>query len=260
VKKLSFLLGSLIILLVLPAGAQAEDCRFEKQIDLKLDVSESEVLTVIAGAGKLVIVGATGLDEVVIKGTACASKQEWLDETVIEIRDGDIAKIEVGLPDTDSGWSFLTNRYAYLHLELVVPDKLRLDVVDSSGNMTLENVGELSVKDSSGSIKIKQVNGSVTLKDSSGSISLANIEGDVTVLSDGSGSIFGSDITGSVLVKKDSSGGIRFEDVGGDFIVEKDSSGSIIAERIGGDFRVLQDTSGGIRFTDVAGEVSVPKD
>ncbi len=112
VRKLTVLLARLILLLLFPAGAHAEDCKFDKKIDTTLDLSSSETLTVIAGAGRLSITGETGTDEAVIKGTVCASKEEWLDESSIETRVGDIAKIEVELPDIDSGWSFTGKRYA----------------------------------------------------------------------------------------------------------------------------------------------------
>jgi hypothetical protein len=227
---------------------------------MNLDVSDSDILLVVAGAGTLSITGDSGSDNVVIEGTACASKQEWLDASSIETQTGDAAKIEVELPNIDSGWSIMGDRYARIDLELSVPNGLNLDVNDSSGSMTIDGVGELAVKDSSGSIKITDVAGSVRLKDTSGSISLVNIQGDVTVVSDSSGSIKGKEVSGTVLVKKDSSGSIHFQDVGQDFIVEKDSSGGIVAERIGGDFRVLKDGSGGIRSSEVAGEVSIPRD
>jgi DUF4097 and DUF4098 domain-containing protein YvlB len=245
---------------MISTGAQADDCKFEKNIAMNLDLSGTETLSVIAGAGMLSITGAPGSDEAVIKGRACASSEKWLEETGLETRSGDLARIEVELPDTDGGWSLLGNRYARLDLELTVPEGLKLDVVDSSGSMTIENVADLHVKDSSGSMKIRDVKGSLSVKDSSGSMTLTGIEGDVTIISDSSGSIKGQDISGSVLVRKDSSGSIRFTDVGRDFVVERDSSGDIVAERIGGDFRVLKDGSGKIRSSDVAGEVSVPID
>jgi hypothetical protein len=260
VRKFFLRLTSLVSLLLFSTGGLAEECRFEKNIDLRLDLSASEVLSVIARAGYLSITGKSGTDDAVIKGTVCVSKEEWLEESGIETRDGDNAKISVELPDIDSVWSLTGNRYAYLDLELVVPDGLRLEVLDSSGSMDIAGVGEISVKDSSGSIEIEDVAGSVRLRDSSGSIRLIDIRGDVTIESDSSGSINGQDITGTVLVMEDSSGSIRFKDVTRDFIVERDSSGDIVAERIGGDFKVLKDGSGAIHSSDVAGEVSLPVD
>lgn len=257
-KKLSTLLASLLALLVFPSIAQAEDCEFTKTIELTLDLSNTETLAVLAGAGTLKIFGKSGTHEAVITGKACASSEEWLEDSTIEARTGDLAKIEVELPEIGNSWSIFGDRYAYIDLELNVPEEMKLDVMDSSGSIIMENVGELSLTDSSGSIKLDGINGSLRLKDSSGSIHMNDIDGDVTIIADSSGSISGKNIAGSVLVKKDTSGSIKFTDVTGDFMVEQDSSGGITAERIGGDFTVLKDGSGGIRSIDVAGKISIP--
>jgi hypothetical protein len=258
-KKSAVLVVILVVATAFPAVVRSDDCDYERKIAKTLDLSSSEALTIIAVAGTLTIKGNSGSDEAVIKGIVCASKEDWLDESDIEISDGDLAKIEAEVPDVDSGWSFIGKRYARIDLEIQVPDHITLDVVDSSGSMHIDGVGALTVNDSSGSITIENTNGDLSLKDSSGSIKVNGIDGDLTVVSDSSGSIQGTDISGSVLVKKDSSGSIRFAEVGRDFIVEKDSSGSIVAEDIGGDFRVLKDGSGGIHSSGVKGEVSVPE-
>jgi len=257
-KKLFVVSACLISALLFSGGLQADDCKFEKTIDMTLDLSASDSLSVIARAGRLTITGNADTDEAAITGTVCVSKEAWLDESGIETRGGSAATIEVKLPNIDSVWSFTGKRYARLDLELLVPEDLKLDVKDSSGSMDLNGVGAVNVKDGSGSIDIVNAHGPVSVEDSSGSISLVDIKGDVTIVSDSSGSIEGRNIEGFVLVKKDSSGSIHFKDVAGDFIVERDSSGSIVAERVGGDFKVLKDSSGGIRYTDVAGEVSIP--
>lgn len=257
--KISAVVGSVLMLCAFPAAAWDGKCDHEKTIDLNLDVSNAEILAVIAKSGKLVVQGDSGSDEVIIKGRACASSEEWLEESTIEARSGEQAKISVELPDTGSVWSLLGDRYAFIDLELVVPDDLELDIVDSSGSMRIDDVGVLSIKDSSGSITIEN-SGALRLKDSSGSMKFSGINGDVTIVSDSSGSISGWDIDGSVLVKKDSSGSMKFEDVSGDVIIERDSSGGIAAYGVGGDFKVLKDGSGSIKSRDVRGEVSIPED
>jgi DUF4097 and DUF4098 domain-containing protein YvlB len=247
-------------LLIFPSAVQAEDCEFTKNIELSLDLSGTDTLAILAGAGSLKVYGNSGTDEASLTGKACASSEEWLEESTVNTREGDLAKIEVELPDTGNSWSLFGDNYAYIDLELNVPENMKLDVVDSSGSIVMENVGELSLTDSSGSIKLEGVNGPLRLKDSSGSIRMNDVDGDVTIIADSSGSMAGDNIEGSVLVKRDSSGSIKFTDVSGDFTVERDSSGSITAERIGGDFTVLKDGSGGIRTSEVAGEVSTPSD
>jgi DUF4097 and DUF4098 domain-containing protein YvlB len=250
----------LLTLAAAPGPLLADDCKFSKDIDMRLDVAASQSLDIIARAGQLHVTGRSGTAEVLIGGRACASEEEWLEEARVETRSGEKATVEVKLPEVDSGWSFWGNRYVRLDLELQVPENLLLDIKDSSGSMHLAGIGSANIKDSSGSIEVNQAAGPLQVQDSSGSIRFDRIRGDVIIESDSSGSISGRHIDGSVLVKRDSSGSIEFRDVGGDFTVERDSSGSISANGIGGDFTVLKDGSGGIQAENVTGSVSVPGD
>jgi DUF4097 and DUF4098 domain-containing protein YvlB len=245
----------LCTLLITPT-LQAWDCKFEKQIDQVLDLSGSKELAVHAAAGDLEIRSGDG-DDAVIRGKVCASKEEWLEKSAVLTQRGKRAEITVDLPET-SGWSITGNNYAYMDLELTVPDHLAVDVKDSSGDAELSGLASLTVSDSSGDLEIHNISGPVIIKDSSGDIELEDIEGDVTVASDSSGDIEGERITGSVLVEHDSSGGIHFSEVGGDFTVERDSSGDIAADGVGGDFTVLRDGSGDIRAVNVTGKVDIP--
>lgn len=249
---------TLIVLAFGATGAWAGNCDHERRIDQVLDLGEARHLAVIAGAGDLEIEGRDDLNEARIRGTVCASEAEWADAAGVETRGGPEAEIAVRMPDYDDEGSWGRNRYLYIDLVLEVPSGLALSVKDSSGDMQIRRVGELEVRDSSGSIDIENVDGRLTLSDSSGDIDLRDLRGDLLIEADSSGDIYGRDILGSVRVLRDSSGDIRFEDVGQDVIVERDSSGSIIAKRVGGDFRVLRDGSGGVSHSDVRGEVQVP--
>jgi DUF4097 and DUF4098 domain-containing protein YvlB len=248
----------LALALAVANTAQAWECKYERELDQRLDVSSSSLLAVRALAGDLEITGVTGLDEIRIGGTACASKAEWLDEISIEVTGGDEARVDVRLPDTDGGWSFWGSRYAYVDLELEVPDDLAVELRDSSGDIELRRLHQVSVVDSSGDMRLVHLTGTVTLEDSSGDILVEDLDGDLLVLKDSSGDIRGRDITGSAVVRRDSSGDIRFSDVGSDVTVERDSSGDITVASVAGDFTVLQDGSGRISSRDVAGEVRIP--
>ena len=241
-------------------GLQASDCKYEKSIDQTLDLADSEELTVKAAAGELRISGVVGSEVAVIKGRVCVSEKEWLAESGVETSGGRQAEITVELPDTDDGGSWTGNNYAHLDLELEVPEGVRLNVKDSSGEIRMEGVTVASVQDSSGDLEITDSTGPVSIKDSSGLIDLTDINGNVTIESDSSGDIFGKDIEGTVLVQNDSSGDIRFKNVSGDFVVERDSSGDISADRVGGNFEVQRDGSGEIHASNVTGEVSTPSD
>ncbi len=248
-----------LLLYQFSSEALADSCKYQKDIDLTLDLSHSNTLSIYAAAGDLDVVGVSGSDQAVISGKACASKEEWLEESSINTNGGSHAVIEVDLPSSDGGWSFTGNNYVWMDLRVEVPDNLALEVKDSSGDMFLKNIAAVEVKDSSGDIEIEAARGPISISDSSGDIDVDTAEGDLTIESDSSGDINANDIHGSVLVVKDSSGDIDVSDVRDNVVVEIDSSGDIRATRVGGDFRVLKDGSGSISSNDVKGEVQIPK-
>lgn len=249
-----------VIPLALWAGtAIAGDCDHERRLDESLDLSGATQLRVAAAAGDLDIEGQPGLSDARVVARLCASSEDILDETAVTLVPGADAQVTVDIPDTSGGF-FGGNRYAWVDLEIRVPERLALDVRDSSGDLEIENVAALTLQDSSGDIDVSDIAGPVILSDSSGDIEIEDVLGDVHIRADSSGGMSGREISGSVLVSRDSSGGIRFEDVEGDVIVEKDSSGGITVENVGGDFRVLRDGSGGIRHSNVRGEVEIPVD
>jgi hypothetical protein len=244
--------------LLLAGSAQGSGCRHEKDFDLTLDLTGTELLSVAAAAGDLSVSGRAGATEARVRGKLCVSEKDWLSEAELHIEGGRNASIAVSLPGT-GGWGFVFDRYAYLDLDIEVPTDLALDIRDSSGDMEVRGTGPVNILDSSGDIELEDVNGGAVLKDSSGDIALRRIDGDVVVRQDSSGDIYGHDIRGSVLIEHDSSGDIRFERVSGDYVVERDSSGDIVARTVGGDFRVLRDGSGEIRHSEVAGAVEIPR-
>jgi DUF4097 and DUF4098 domain-containing protein YvlB len=240
--------------------AVADWCKYEKEFDLTLDVSDSEILAITAVAGDLEITGVAGSKQATIKGKACVSKEKWLEDVAIETSTGKTAEITARVSDSGSSDFCIGICYRSLDLHIEVPDGLELKIKDSSGPMVLEDIGPVAIEDSSGEIEINGALGNVMIRDSSGDIDIDGLAGDLTVESDSSGGIFGRDIEGAVLVERDSSGNIKFTGVGGDVVVERDSSGNITVTDVGGNFRVLKDGSGSINSNNVKGEVVIPED
>jgi hypothetical protein len=247
-----------LLILQFSTEASADWCKYENDINLTLDVSDSDVLAIAAVAGDLEITGVPGTSEAVIHGKVCASKESWLENASIETQGGERAQINVLLPKTDNDWSLSISNYLSIDLRIEVPEDLLLDVKDSSGDMLLNNIAGGQLQDSSGDIEINDANGAIVLKDSSGDIDIDQLNGDLTVESDSSGDIYAKNIQGEVLVKRDSSGDIRVAHVSDSVIVERDSSGDIRADDVGGDFRVYKDGSGGIHSSDIKGETEIP--
>ena len=248
-----------LLLYQFSSEAIADQCKFEKNIDLTIDLSTADELQISAAAGDLDIVGVADSTEAAIKGRVCVSKEAWLEESGLSTITGKQAKITVDLPSTDGNWSAFGSNYAWMDLSIEVPQDLALEVEDSSGDMFLRNTADVQIQDSSGDIEVENARATVVIRDSSGDIDIDEAEGNVTIESDSSGDINANDINGTVLVMKDSSGDIDIQRVSDDVVVERDSSGDISANDVGGDFRVLKDGSGRIRSSNVEGEVQIPE-
>lgn len=254
-KKLCFL-----VVMLTSTNLHAWECAHEREIEETLNLDNSQLLSILAGAGDLEVVGKSGTTQAMAIGRVCASKEEWLNEAAINTQTGREAMIAVSLPDVYGGWNIMGNKYVYMDLLVEVPNDIALDIKDSSGDMEIESTGSVTIRDSSGDIDLEDIKGDIVLNDSSGDIDMLDIEGSVVVRQDSSGDIYGQDIEGSVLVERDSSGDIRFEDVRDDFVVERDSSGDIVARSVGGDFQVRRDGSGDISHKGVSGNIDIPKD
>ena len=254
--------GVLLILLLiyqLGTAAAAGSCKFEKKINLELDLTSSDSLIINALAGDLKISGIKAGNMARIEGYLCVSRQEWLEQSGIELTTGQQARIDTILPAESSGWFSSNNQDKYLDLQIKVPAGIPLDVRDSSGNISMSGVGAVNLQDSSGDIEIKQSSGPIVVRDSSGDIYIKHVSNDVTIEADSSGDIQLADIGGNALVEQDSSGEIKFIRIQGDATVGRDSSGSISANDIGGNFRVDKDGSGSINTSNVKGSVTIPK-
>jgi hypothetical protein len=238
------------------AFAWGDECEYTRDIERELSLSDSVLLNVVAGAGKLEIVGDADRKTVLIEAKLCAERESQLADMDV----GSELKSDVTYIKTKFAKGLLwgtDNDGAYIDLTLRVPIAAKLDVTDSSGEASVVRVATLVMVDSSGELVIEDIGGDVTAQDSSGSLRINRVNGNVSV-SDSSGSIKVSYVAGDFTVEVDSSGSIDAEYVKGNVLVRSDSSGSINVYKVGGDFTVLADSSGGIEHKDVAGKVSLP--
>jgi len=259
-------------------AAAMGDCAHHAERNLDLDAGGVATLALAARAGELDIRGEPGLQQIVVRGTACASSADLLQSIQLLHRaEGDRRMVTVEIPKSEGGW--FGDHYQRLDLEVRVPAQLALEIADSSGDTRIQGVGRTTVQDSSGELRIDDVTGDLTITDSSGDIHVRGVSGGLHVPADSSGDIDARNIGGSVVIEHDSSGeielqqvrgdarievdssgGIAFADIDGSAFVGTDSSGSIEATRIGGDFTVERDGSGGITHREIAGDVHLPAD
>jgi len=268
----------LTLLAVGPTTALAwgDGCEFRADRAGGVDAAGVEKVVIRAGAGDMKVVGRSNAVRVEARGTACGSTQELVDATNISVRrEGNVVYVETELPQNDGKWNLGKNQSAYIDIGIALPSSVAVEAVDSSGDTVIEDVGALSMQDSSGDLEITRVArlvdvgdssgdlkieraGSVRLRDSSGDIEVTDTDGDVVVSIDSSGDMRIARVGGSVRVEQDSSGSMRVEDVKGGVKVDSDSSGDIYAGRVGGDFTVAADSSGSIDHEEIGGKVSIP--
>ena len=75
-------------------------------------------------------------------------------------------------------------------------------------------VGNVRVRDGSGTVEIQNIHGDVTVTDGSGDITILHVVGNVT-LSDGSGDVDISDVSGNLGINEAGSGELHIEKVRG---------------------------------------------
>ena len=247
-----------------PSGLTADGCRYEAERNATLPMEDAIRAKIITGAGRLEIQGYPDLDEIRVRGRACASDQETLERIQLETgRDGNEVSIEAKVPSGGRRFNLtlfrrnLSSGSNFLDLEIDVPVALALEVTDGAGSVAIRNSGPVHLKDGSGSIRIENAAGDVSVHDGSGSVELLRISGDVEV-TDGSNSISIADVAGSIRIR-DGSGSIRVKRVARNVSVTDDGSGSISVSQVEGDFTVEHDGSGSVRHEEVRGRVSVPE-
>lgn len=251
---------SATLLTVLSGAVYADDCAFTAQRELSVAAAGASLLKLQTMAGDLRITGVPGLAAVELRGKACASSAETLEKlTLQQKRDGGTIAIHTTAPDEKdiSSSGLFDSRYAYIDLEVRLPQALALELQDSSGDVEIAAAGALDISDSSGDLSIVEPRGPVRVRDSSGDIEIKDTQAAVTIVSDSSGDIEIDGVRGDVTVEEDSSGDIEIEKVTGSARVGSDSSGDIRLRNIDGDAEVGVDSSGGIYADSVRGSFRV---
>lgn len=244
--------------LVAVAGAAfADDCAFQAKRDLDLPAAGVEQLNLRTQAGDLRIVGVAGLARVELRGKACAASADMLE--ALQLRHSAAAgrlDVNTTAPDEKS-FSLFGSNYAYIDLEVRMPQSLALDLADSSGDIEIVDAGTIDLTDSSGEILIRDPRGDVRVRDTSGDIDIEEAQGGVTIASDSSGDIEIDGVRRDVVVEDDSSGDIEIDKVGGNVRVGRDSSGDIKIRHVAGSAEVGSDSSGMIYADDIKGDFRV---
>jgi hypothetical protein len=268
-----------LALLVVAGVASAEPCHYSAPRNVDLDAASLRSLLLNLGASDARVQGVAGLSRIEVRGTACASNPQWLDDLKIDTsRNGPQATVAVRTGNHANNFSlFGFPSYAYMKLSVSVPPQLAVAIASGSGDVIAESLQSLDFHAGSGDLKAQQIAGALALELGSGDVvahGVGSVElrstgsGDVTV-SDvhgaaradhvGSGDLHFSDVQGSVSLGSVGSGDMRLENIGGDIQVGSMGSGDLVVDDVAGNLRVGSSGSGDVSYHGVKGTVHLPR-
>jgi len=255
--------AALIVTFLLTAGvARAgwfDDCDHRAHRSAQAGMAGVSHVIVIARAGSLRVEGRDGVRVVAASGEACADDDDVLrDTTLTATRSGSTLTVEAHVPSL-SGWSFFGNSSPTLDFTVTLPPNVPVDITDTSGGMTVVNVGTCSIDDTSGEIDVRRVHGNLTIRDTSGGIFVDDVAGSVHVPRDTSGELSVQNVGGDVSIDEKGSGSVTIGRVKRNVWIGHKGSGSIYVSDVGGDFTVDHKGSGSIDYARVAGHVTIPE-
>lgn len=267
-------LACLSVLAFVPAFAGAE-CRYTA--DRSFDVPASGLRTVAfdLNSSDVIVEGAAGLTQIEVRGRACASEPDWLDQLTVEQHvNGDRLEIT---PHEGRNVHWSGSHYAYVDLRVRIPAKMAVTIKSQSGDAEVRDIASLDFDGSSGDLQASHISGTLGARVSSGDIRAEDI-GDVEIRGTSSGDLSLRDVRGPVNVARSGSGDVHLDTVGrveigsvgsgdiwvadasGDVSVESIGSGDVSVNGVNGNFRVGSRGSGSVNHRNVHGTVSVPHD
>jgi hypothetical protein len=245
-------------LLVVTGVAGAEPCHYSAPRNVDLDAATLQSLLLNLGSTDVDVRGVAGLTKVEVRGTACASNPQWLDDLKIDTsRSGSQATVTPRTGDHEDYFGpFGFSRYAYLRLSVSVPPQLAVAVHSASGDVVARSLASLDLRSASGDLKASQITGTLALELASGDVEAHGI-GNVELRGSGSGDVTVSDVRGEVRADRDGSGDLTFTDVQGNVSLGSIGSGDLRLESIGGNVQMDSIGSGDLRIDDVTGNLQI---
>ena len=256
-RKVNPLLAGLA-LLVVAGAASAVPCRYSAPRNADLDAASLKSLLLTLGSTDAHVRGVAGLSRIEVRGTACASDPQWLDDLRIDSsRNGSQAIVTARTERHENNFNlFGSLRYAYLKLSVRVPPQLAVAIASGSGDVVAESLASLDFHAGSGDLKAEQIAGALALQLGSGDVD-AHTVGSVDLRSTGSGDVTVSDVRGEARAGHVGSGDLHFSDVRGPVSLGSVGSGDMRLENIGGDVQVNSIGSGDLVVNDVVGNLTV---
>ena len=248
-----------VALLLLPALASADECAFQKPLSGSLNLTGVRTLEIRLGRHDLHLNGVPGTGGQ-IRGRSCASSQERLASLQLtQRREGD--RLVLSAEHDPQGWSinFFGSSYAFLDLQLDVPQGLAVELSVGSGDADVAGIDRLDSQVGSGDLRVHGIRERFTASVGSGDI-VAEDVGEIHVGSVGSGDFSARNVRRDVEIGSIGSGDAGLRHVDGNVIVGSIGSGDLDINGVAHDLRVRSIGSGDISHHDVAGRIDVPSD
>ncbi|NID17063.1 GIN domain-containing protein [Luteibacter yeojuensis] len=248
-------------LLLLPAAAMADNtqCKFHADRNLDLDLRGVHAVRFVTNSYDLLVSGGASAGKGTVRGKACASDQETVDNLVVtQQRDGDTLVVELK-DQREHGWfSGWGNRYADLKVEATIPADVPVKIHVGSGDAKVRNVASLDAAVGSGDLEAHDIKGEVRGTVGSGDFKLEDT-GAVEIDSVGSGD-FGAKRAARVRIGTVGSGDATVANVQGNVQVGTIGSGDLDVNDVRGDLTVRTVGSGDVHHHGIAGKVDIPRD
>ncbi|MBS0380871.1 MAG: hypothetical protein JSR56_00445 [Proteobacteria bacterium] len=244
------------------AASADQPCRYSAPRNAEIDAAGLKLLAVEIGPDNLVIQGQPGLAKIEVHGTACASNEKWLPDIKVETaRQGDTASIVA--QDGNRGNRFFSifnlvegGTYAYLKLDVRVPQALAVKLKLGSGDANASKLAALDATVGSGDLKASGIAGELGLRVGSGD-AVANDVGSLNLSSVDSGDATIDGIRGDAKAGSVGSGDLGLRNVNGNVSIGSISSGDAKATGIGGGVTARSIGSGDLVVRNVKGSVTV---
>ena len=250
------ILASLLLLVPL-AGHAADRCAFEAPRNLSVDLSGVRAVQIEVHSFDLHVTGRSGAGKLDVRGRACASDRDMLDQLVItQRREGDQLILGLG---NGRGFRWFGNGDAGLDVTVELPASLPLTVDVGSGDAEVSGVGQLESHVGSGDLNVRNVAGRFATSVGSGDVEAHDV-GSLEAGSVGSGDLTVSGVGGDARVGSIGSGDVNLRDVRGSVHADTLGSGDLDVDGVGGDLSLGAKGSGDVSHNGVKGKVDVPRD
>lgn len=252
----------------------AQPCRYSAPRNATIDAAGLKQLSVKIGPDDLTLQGEAGMTKIAVHGTACASDENWLKDITIEAgRSGDAASVVAHDGHHGTVMSLFRSSYAYLKLDVRVPQSLAVKLKQGSGDTHATSLAALDAKLGSGDLDVDDVAGEFALEMGSGDVKARNVgsfnlsrlgsgdvgvdgvQGDARIGSVGSGDLTLANVKRDMSIGSIGSGNIKLTGIGGSLRIDSISSGDLIVRNVTGNVTVGSISSGDVRISQADGNV-----